>query len=219
MADPADQTAKLADLEERVHHLEDAVVALCRTDQLEQKVASRVIDILQNDPLGPSHAQAKVGKPPKSEPMLQTATVQRAVPIPTAVALADYQSPPIAAAQLPPSNLSKVAEPIRLAMPLASNVVNRMLPPSSIFRDIWWDLRVGYRMIRDPIYPMTLAGKVIPIFALFYLTIWPWFSSWTGLIGTVINGLIYILVLYIAFKVIHRELHRYYDFAVKYRRL
>jgi hypothetical protein len=113
----------------------------------------------------------------------------------------------------------KIAEPIRLAMPLAGNLVNRVLPPSSIVRDIWWDLRVGYRMIRDPIYPMTLAGKVIPIFALIYLTIWPWFSSWTGLIGTVMNGLVYILVLYIAFKVIHRELHRYYDFAVKYRRL
>jgi hypothetical protein len=212
MAEAADQTKRLADLEERVHHLEDAVVALCHTEQLEQKVASKVIDILQNDPLQPAPLSQREQKP-------EQVAVQRAMPIPIAVALADHQPSPMTAAHLPPSNLSKVAEPIRLAMPLAGNMVNRVLPPSSIFRDIWWDLRVGYRMIRDPHYPMTLAGKVIPIFALVYLTIWPWFSTWTGLIGTVMNGLIYILVLYIAFKVIHRELHRYYDFAVKYRRL
>jgi hypothetical protein len=216
MAEAAKQPDRLADLEERVHHLEDAVVALCHTDQLEQKVTSRVIDILQNDPLGSAPAPKKgpATDSPGSQAHANISMPQQAVP--TAVALAEYHPAP---APLPQSNLTKVVEPIRLAMPLAGNMVNRVLPPSSIFRDIWWDLRVGYRMIRDPIYPMTLAGKVIPIFALLYLTIWPWFSSWTGLIGTVMNGLVYILVLYIAFKVIHRELHRYYDFAVKYRRL
>lgn len=97
-------------------------------------------------------------------------------------------------------------------------MANRVLSPSSLWRDLWWDLRTAWRMVRDPAYPMTTACRVVPAFAIFYVTIWPLLSSWSGVIGTVMNYFVNAIVIYVAFKVVQRELRRYYDFAEKYRR-
>jgi hypothetical protein len=211
---PAIEVADPSSLSERLQVLERTVAQLSNTKPLEDRVTARVLEQLHHDPLAIKECNQTVETAPVA--------VQRAMPIPSESSrtVAEFHLPPVALpAPLPESNLTSLLRPLPSAMPLARGMLDRVIPASSLLRDVWWDLRIGYRMLRDPIYPMTFACKVIPLFALIYVTIWPWFSSWSGMIGTVMNGLVYIVVLYVAFKVIHRELHRYYEFAVKYRRL
>jgi hypothetical protein len=195
-------------LEDRVQRLEDAVALLTHHVQWDESESTTP------DPI------ARI----KHEPVLdhlEGTPAPRAIPIPPppTASLADftlptYAEPPVARV----SPLASVLQPIQSALPLATSTVNRLLPASSLWRDLWWDVRTAWRMVRDPYYPMSTACKVVPLFALFYVTVWPWFSSWSGIIGTVMNYLVNTIVLYIAFKVIQRELRRYYEFAEKYRR-
>jgi hypothetical protein len=159
--------------------------------------------------------------PHKPLPRLETVSsdnIPRAMPIsaaPTA-SLAEFALPPLAEPSRV-STLGAIFRPVQAALPVGSSVMNRVLPASSLWRDLWWDLRTGWRMIRDPYYPMTTACKVFPLFAIFYVTIWPWLSAWSGIIGTVMNYFVNTIVIYIAFKIMQRELRRYYAFVEKYR--
>jgi hypothetical protein len=200
-------------LEQRLQRLETAITRLSEGDRDDQ-IAERVAELIR------PHAAPRALPGPEHSPA-ESNTIPRAMPIPPAptASLADFALPPIALPPpLPDSSFRAVMRPLRESLPLASNVFHRVLPPSSILRDLWWDLRTGYRMLRDPYYPMSLACKFVPLFALFYICVWPWFSSWTGLIGTLMSGLVNIVVLYVTFKVIQRELRRYYDFSQRYRR-
>ncbi|MFO0812580.1 MAG: hypothetical protein U0796_05145 [Gemmatales bacterium] len=180
-----------------------------RVQRLEEMVASLVEK---------EHWDETVQKP---LPRLETTTndnIPRAIPInaaPTA-SLAEFALPPLAEPSRP-STLGAIFRPVQAALPVASSVMNRVLPASSLWRDLWWDLRTGWRMIRDPYYPMSTACKVFPLFAIFYVTIWPWLSAWSGIIGTIMNYFVNAIVIYIAFKIIQRELRRYYAFVEKYR--
>ncbi len=197
---------------DRLDRLEEAVAQLCQMEELEERIATRVVEKMQERPLEPGRSQGELVHEP---------AVQRAVPIPSAphATQVEFSMPQLSMPPpVPESGLASVIRPLQASMPLAKSIADRVLPPSSLIRDLWWDIRTGYRMIRDPLYPMTFLGKVVPIVALLYMTVWPLFSSWTGIIGTVMNGLVYILVLYLAFKVIQRELRRYYEFAEKYQR-
>jgi hypothetical protein len=191
-------------LERRVHRLEEAVARLSGT----------------NGPAALDRAGQPAIPPDSSNGPVERAPLPRATPIPPVpmASLADFTLPPVALPPpVPDSSFQAIMRPLQTGLPFSPQVFHRVLPPSALVRDLWWDLRTGWRMIRDPYYPMTLAGKVVPLFALFYVCVWPWFSSWTGLIGTVMSGLVYIVILYIAFKVIQRELRRYYEFSQRYR--
>lgn len=193
------ETAPIQELEDRVQRLEEAVAALTELQHWDES-------------------------PRNLEPAPQvqlTSDVPRAMPIPPppTASLAEFSLPATALPPVtPPSKLTTLLQPMKSALPVASSVMNKVLPASSLWRDVWWDIRIAWRMFRDPYYPMSTAFKVVPLFAIFYVTIWPWFSAWTGIFGTVMNYCVNAVVIYIAFKVIQRELRRYYDFAEKYRR-
>lgn len=195
-------------LEDRVQRLEDAVALLTHHVQWDES------DSTTPEPV----ARIKHESVPDH---LTDTLAPRAMPIPPPLtaslaefALPSYAEPKVARV----SPLAGVLQPIQSALPLATSTVNRLLPASSLWRDLWWDVRTAWRMVRDPYYPMSTACRVVPLFALFYVTVWPWFSAWSGIVGTVMNYLVNAIVLYIAFKVIQRELRRYYEFAEKYRR-
>lgn len=194
---PSSALAPAQPLEDRVERLEALVANLAERDHWDES-------------------------PVKPLPRLESTSCDgtpRAMPIPAAptASLAEFTLPPLAEPSRP-SALHAILRPVQAALPVATSVANRVLPASSLWRDLWWDLRTGWRMIRDPYYPMTTACKVFPLFALFYVTIWPWFSAWSGIIGTVMNYFVNTIVIYIAFKVIQRELRRYYAFVEKYQR-
>lgn len=190
-------------LEDRVQRLEEMVASLTQAQGWDEE-----------QPVLPRQESAA------STPRLSHGEVHRAVPIPPppTASLAEFSLPPLA--QAPPVRpLSSLLKPMQSALPVAaSTMANRVLSPSSLWRDLWWDLRTAWRMVRDPAYPMTTACRVVPAFAIFYVTIWPLLSSWSGVIGTVMNYFVNAIVIYVAFKVVQRELRRYYDFAEKYRR-
>lgn len=188
-------------LEQRVRRLEEMMARLSRDD-------SATVD--------PSPLESQ---PPRAVPdPFRNAATTGPRPVPRATQIPPVPTASLAEFALPPPVPDASYRPLQRGLPLASHVLHRVLPPSSIVRDLWWDLRTGYRMLRDPSYPMTFAGKVVPLLAFFYVCIWPWFSAWTGLIGTLLSGLVNIVVLYVAYKVIQRELRRYYDFSQRYRR-
>lgn len=189
-------------LEERVRRLEAAI------SRLTPDPAPPDLLRIQAEP---NYSPAPPESPPRPRPIPRATPIP---PVPTA-SLAEFTLPPVA---LPPTIPDASFRPLQHGLPMASQVLHRVLPPSSILRDLWWDLRTGYRMLRDPSYPMTATAKVVPLLAVFYVCVWPWFSSWTGLIGTMLSGLVNILVLYVSYKVIQRELRRYYDFSQRYRR-
>ena len=205
---PATSSAPAQLLEDRVQRLEDAVALLTHHVQWDEA------DTTTQEPL------ARIAHIPVPDP-LEEKPAPRAMPIPPppTASLADFTLPAFAE---PPavrvSTLTSVLRPIQSVLPATTTAVNRLLPASSLWRDLWWDIRTTWRMFRDPYYPMSTACKVVPLFALFYVTIWPWFSAWSGIIGTIMNYIVNAIVIYIAFKVIQRELRRYYEFAEKYRR-
>lgn len=195
-------------LEDRVQRLEDAVALLTHHVHWDDTESTATESV------------ARIGHEPVPVPLVEK-PAPRAIPIPPppTASLADftipqYVVPPVARV----SPLATVLQPIQTALPLATSTVNRLLPASSLWRDLWWDIRTAWRMVRDPYYPMSTTCKVVPVFALFYVTVWPWLSAWSGIIGTLMNYLVNGVVIYIAFKVIQRELRRYYEFAEKYRR-
>lgn len=198
-------------LEDRVQRLEDAVALLTHHvswDETERTTAQ-----------SPAARIGQDSVPNVPDPLAE-APLPRAMPIPPppTASLAEFSLPAFAEPAPRASRLNSVLRPIQSAMPLATSVVNKVLPASSLWRDLWWDLRTSWRMMRDPYYPMSTACKIVPLFAVFYVTIWPLLSSWSGIIGTVMNYFVNAVVIYVAFKVIQRELRRYYEFTEKYRR-
>jgi hypothetical protein len=196
----------------RVERLEEALVRLSKRVELPEPVADPLAIEPPSDPLQITHELKKPADPvpiPRAMPIL---------PVPTA-SLAEFALPQI---DLPPpvpdAADRAIMRPIKVDLPLITSLSHRVLPPSALVRDLWWDLRTALRMLRDPYYPMTVACKIVPLAALFYVCVWPWFSAWTGLLGTILSGLVNIVVLYITFKVIQRELRRYYEFSQRYRR-
>nr|HMP16825.1 hypothetical protein [Gemmatales bacterium] len=182
-------------LEDRVARLEEAGAALAELQHWEDNPTS------------------------SSTAIPQEAEVVRATPIPPppTASLAEFTIPSLNTTS-PSPGLPNLLQPVKAALPFTAQLVNRVLPASSLWRDIWWDLHTFWRMLRDPFYPKTTTFKIVPLFAIFYVTIWPWFSSWGGLLGTLMSYVVNGVVLYIAFKVVQRELRRYYDFAEKYHK-
>lgn len=185
-------------LEDRVQRLEQAVAALTELQHWDDE-------------------PAQVSRRLTSEPEPVRATP---IPPPPTASLADFALPPLGTAsrQTTPNAFTNILQPVKAVLPMTASLVNRVLPASSLWRDLWWDVLTFWRMMRDPFYPKTTSFRIVPLFAVFYITIWPWFSTWGGILGTIMSYVVNTVVLYIAFKVIQRELRRYYDFAEKYHR-
>lgn len=201
-------------VKDRLSRLEDMVAYLCDSEAMEARVADRLKRQLALPP---------VNAAPLARPALPQAeagvVVAQPLPNPPSVSLMDFALPPPVAplVTLPPGeNQSSKTSSFQSSWQ-AAKLFSKIIPETSILRDLWWDLRTGFAMFRDPLYPMTMACRIIPLFALLYVTIWPLFSSWGGIFGTVFNGLVNAMVLFLAFKVLQRELKRYYGFVEKYR--
>jgi hypothetical protein len=81
--------------------------------------------------------------------------------------------------------------------------------------DVWWDLRMTWRLLRDPLYQVSWIGRLVPLAALAYLVIG---SVWAAVAGQgipVLNLLDDLVVTYIGLKVLGREVRRYHDFALR----
>lgn len=167
------------DLEQRVQRLEDVVAAVCDTEALETRVASRVTEKLR--------AEAEQAK-----------------------------GPPHLIGSTPVGGFG--VDPRPPAAPRATWV-----PPTgemSFLGEIWWDARMLFQMIRDPLYRMSWAAKVVPVLALLYVTVWaaiaPTISAWPTI--PLIGYLDDLLVVYLGLKVLGRELRRYQAFLTSHGR-
>ncbi|HMP03899.1 MAG TPA: hypothetical protein PKC45_15510, partial [Gemmatales bacterium] len=186
----------LPDLEDRVQLLEDAVASLCDSSTLEERIAERVaVRLTQHDLLLPPVATSGSSS--------ATQTVARPAP------LATFAENPVPA----PS--------ARSVLTLAG-WFQGWLSEHSLLRDLWWDVRMFWRMIRDPGYMTSWAFKFGPLAILIYVFILPkvaQYVSWLlpsvqlGIVGTLLD----VLLLYVGFKIVHRELRRYHDFLTRFR--
>lgn len=77
--------------------------------------------------------------------------------------------------------------------------------------DVWRDVRLTWRMFRDPGYRVAWSTVLLIFFALVYLTIWPAIRAWLGW-GWSIPVVSYVdnlIVAYLGLKGLSRELGRY----------
>lgn len=204
-----DTPVELADVRDRVDRLEDVVAALCDTDRLEERIADRIANKLSQQGT-PKQAIPK-GQP---EPVKVQATPMPNVERPPVATFVEFSLPPEAPHGTPP-----VPKP---QAPLAS-IFWGMLPETSLARDFWWDARTLVRLLRDPGYTATQSFRLVPLLVLFFVFLWPKlvpYLGWLvpqvslGIIGMVLD----VLLIYVAFKIVQRELRRYDEFAAKYRR-
>jgi hypothetical protein len=82
---------------------------------------------------------------------------------------------------------------------------------------MWWDVRTFVRMVRDPLYAMSWTSKVVLIIAAIYIA-WLVIFGIGGLIPFVSNLISIVtlmLVSYVVFKVVGRELRRYHEFTLR----
>jgi hypothetical protein len=184
-----------AELERRLNQLEDVVASLCDTSSLEKRIADQVASRLTQ------HELLLPPLPPPAPSNAPTAAVARPAP------LATFAEPP----------------PTRgAAPPLWSRLFAGWVSEHSLIRDLWWDLRMFWRMLRDPGYTTSLACKIGPLAILIYVFILPKIAQYVnwlfpsvqlGIIGIFLD----VLLLYVAFKIVHRELRRYHDYRTRFR--
>lgn len=183
-----------SDVEQRMERLEDAVAALCDTQSLEDRIAERVAQKL---------TQHEIQLPPmpvKVKPQ----------PLPPAAPLAAFAELPEAAAGTPPARKPN------------PGLLFRLLPETSLLHDLAWDARTFVRLMRDPGYQTTWSFRTLPLAILAYVFILPKVAPYLGwLVPQVSLGIVGLLLdvvlLYLAFKFVQRELRRYDEFARKYR--
>lgn len=209
LAAPQPAARRAESLRQRVERLERWVAALGDPTELEARVVARLQGTTPTalPPPTPTVA-AEVAKVNHVE------AVPIAKPAPTApmATLAEFTLP--VATPPPAPNLPFVAN--------AKSILD-LLPVPSLLKEIAWDFRTLAKLLLDRLYPATLAFKIVPLFAVLYVFVWPVVSPFLGwlvlvkfgpLLGVLTDG----VVLYLAFKVIQRELYRYHAFAVKYHR-
>ena len=184
-------TANVDELEQRLHKLEDVVAAIGDTQTLEDKVFQRVTERLSTERPAPpaGHALSHDELPP------HPSEAEIAPPKPPPTATFVPPSPP----PLPPQGFAWLTE-------------------LSLVGEIWWEVRALTRMIRDPLYRISWLCRVVPIFALLYVTVWGWISSFYGWTIPVIGMLDDIIIMYLGFKVVGRELRRYRQHETRYGR-
>lgn len=199
-------TPPLAEVERRLSQLEDVVASLCDTAALEKRIAEQVatrltqhelfLPALDKTPAEPSRLASPSADPSRSA---SAATVARPAPLAT---FAELPGPP--------------------PVPLWQRLFAGWLSPHSLLRELWWDMRMFWRMLRDPSYSTSLACKLAPPLILVYVFILPKLTPYVSwLVPSVqlgIFGILFdVILLYVAFKIVHRELRRYHDYLTRFR--
>ena len=223
-------SAVVRDVVQRVERLEDVVAVLCDTKALEDRIVQRVAaqfatrDGLQRDfaphvetvEMTPIKVDARPVSHSNGMPSIAAAT-------PPTATFAEFVLPDMAASTVSTASLAGFTLPV----PVKSNTVKLTLgalPGMTLLRSIWWDLRTFVAMWRDPLYTMTLAGRLMPFVAVFCVLVipllrkFPLLADFIPNFGDLLGNLLIIILLYLAFKVTSRELQRYHEFATKYRR-
>ncbi len=203
----------------RLQRLEDVVAILCDTKQMEERIVQQVTTRLtQTDILlPPVETLSAVGLRDatnvnvRQEKQTAQNQIQQAPPIAT---LAEFQLPPVVTNPNPPRLPSKTNTAFRL--------LGAVVPESSLLRDIVWDIKMLYRLLRDPGYVTTWTFRLVPLMCIFLVLVWPKLSPFIGwMLPSIQLGVFSILVdlilLYVSFKVIDREIRRYYEFCLRYR--
>lgn len=191
----APATPPTADLEQRINQLEDVVASLCDTASLEKRIADQVATRLTQHEL-----------------LLPAVPAQASAPTPT----------PAVARPAPLATFAENPTPVAAPPPFFSRLLAGWVSEHSLVRDLWWDVRMFWRMLRDPGYTTSLACKIGPLAILIYVFIMPkvaQYVSWLfpsvqlGIFGILLD----VLLLYVAFKIVHRELRRYHDYLTRFR--
>jgi hypothetical protein len=220
--------AVVRDMVQRIERLEDVVAVLCDTKALEDRIVQRVAaQFTSRDNLHRDYA-------PHVETVEMTPIKVDAVPFSHSNGMPSSSSPPTAtfAEFVLPDMAANTVSTASLAgftlpAPAKSNTVKLTLgalPGMTLLRSIWCDLRTFVAMWRDPLYTMTLAGRLMPLLAIFSVLIIPLLrkipllADFIPNFGDFLGNLLIILLLYLTFKVVSRELERYQAFATKYRR-
>lgn len=201
-------TPPLAEMERRLSQLEDVVASLCDTTALEKRIADQVASRL-------------------TQPELYLPALDKASSATDSLSLSSSDSgqsaPSAAAAVARPAPLATFAElPGSPPVPLWQRLFAGWLAPHSLLRELWWDLRMSWRMLRDPSYSTSLSCKLAPPLILIYVFIVPKLTPYVSwLVPSVQLGIFGILfdvvLLYVAFKIVHRELRRYHNYLTRGR--
>jgi hypothetical protein len=204
-------SAGRSDVEQRIERLEDVVAALCDADGLGERIAERVAQKLSHGEPRPAADDAPRSAPSPAPLKLQATPLPKERPLPTAT-IVEFTLPPEAPTGTPPVPSSN-----------PSGFFWGFIPETSLARDLWWDMRTFVRMVRDPGYTATQAFRLVPLLILFFVFIWPrlaphlvWLvpQASLGIFGLVAD----VLLIYVGYKIVQRELRRYDEFAAKYRR-
>jgi hypothetical protein len=166
------------DLGQRVARLEDAVGALCDTQAMEDRLATRIAEQVR----------------------------------------AELKSAAAAQAASPGGYTEEAATD---AAPTVSATPSRPPARRTFIGDVWNDIVLFLRMLRDPVYAMSWGSVLVSLIAFLYLTVWAWFKDWMHQdIPTipVISYLDDLVVAYIGFKVLSRELRQYEQFLAERER-
>ncbi len=176
------------ELEQRLQRLEDVVAGLCDTQVLEDRVRERVLEQLRAE--------------------IETLKGQKAAK-PAAEEFTDGESSP---KPLPRS------EPPLAALAAASRPVPPPPEPTrSLFREVAWETRTLFQMVRDPFYRMSWAAKLVLLLPMGYM-LWSLivgFPAKIPLIGYVLDFVIISVIAYVVYKVFGRELRRYREFTTR----
>jgi hypothetical protein len=236
---PRPREATLEELSSRVRRLEEQYAALQDTKLLEERVAQRVITRVRRKPAANSRATEVVvpdvalpepaAVPPSvPDPPAVSALALPEESLPTArpvpVDMAATAIAPVATVIIPSAPEGPVA------VPTVTAVSAQPLPPPSpgvrvswlwrswLALDILNELRVMLRMLVDPRYRLTWPGRIVPVVVLVLIVLsdteklaflFPW--NLVAIFGYYVNKLFQILLLFIMFKVLLREVDRYRD--------
>lgn len=222
--------AVVRDMVQRIERLEDVVAVLCDNKAMEDRIVQRVA----------AQFASRDGVPREFAPHLETVEMTPikvdAVPLghsngmpsvatatPPTATFAEFVLPDMTANNVSTASLAGFTLPV----PAKSTTVKLTLgtlPGMSLLRGIWWDLRTFVAMWRDPLYTMTLAGRLMPFLAVFCVLVIPLLrkipllADFIPNFGDFLGNLLIIVLLYLTFKVVSNELQRYQAFAAKYRR-
>lgn len=218
------------DVTQRVERLEDVVAVLCDTKAMEDRIVQRVTAQLSARADLPRTVTGQVEGPGLSALHLDGPHVNGTPPgsSPPTATFADFDLTEMGSQA---SAFSLGGIPLRAAPTVKVGVQETtvklslaMLPGTSLLRSIWWDIKTFLALWRDPLYTMTMACRIIPLVALFcvlgvpLLRKLPIVGDFIPNFGDIIGNLLNLVLLYVAFKVTHRELQRYHEFATKYHR-
>jgi hypothetical protein len=171
---------RISTLEERVQRLEKAVAGLQDTRQIEERVAENVTARVRRDQS--NGIQAAVN------PILDAG--RRLLPVAT-LALKQGASAVDAQAQSSPTGPAR----------------------NWLLFELYAEVRAAIRMYVDPRYRVSWQGRILPVVLVVAIfTSWIWFPG-TSILPEVASDLIVkvvdLLLAFVLFEVLHREVHRY----------